>query len=239
MTTQVIIDRRFCGPPNSGNGGYVCGLVGGLLASEAEVTLRRPPPLDTALDAEIIDNNRVRLLDRSDLVAEGRCDPVEFDIPFCPSFEQARLASESYSGYDRHFYPTCFVCGPARTPGDGLRVFAGPMPKRKAVAAPWIPDPSLADRTGRVKAEFLWAVLDCPGYFAVNTDRHRHMLLGQMAAAVHHRPRPAERCVVAAWQSGSQGRKHFASSALFSETGRLLGKARTTWIALEPPDATF
>ena len=23
--TSIIIDRRYCGPPNSGNGGYVCG----------------------------------------------------------------------------------------------------------------------------------------------------------------------------------------------------------------------
>jgi hypothetical protein len=64
------------------------------------------------------------------------------------------------------------------------------------------------------------------------------MLLGRMTAAVHHRPHPADRCVVAAWHSGSEGRKHFATSALFSETGHLLGQARTTWIEVNLPDGS-
>ena len=43
------IDPRFNGPPGSGNGGYTCGLVAGLLGGPAEVTLRLPPPLGTPL----------------------------------------------------------------------------------------------------------------------------------------------------------------------------------------------
>ena len=27
ISTTLSISRRFCGPPNSGNGGYVCGLL--------------------------------------------------------------------------------------------------------------------------------------------------------------------------------------------------------------------
>jgi hypothetical protein len=27
MTGSVTVEPRFCGPPDSGNGGYVCGLV--------------------------------------------------------------------------------------------------------------------------------------------------------------------------------------------------------------------
>jgi hypothetical protein len=235
MKNQVIIDQRFCGPPNSGNGGYVCGLAAGYLPGEAEVTLRRPPPLGKALDVEVIDNQQVRLLDNTAVVAEGRCDSVEFEIPFRPSFEQSRLAAQRYAGFQRHFYPTCFVCGPARTTGDGMRIFAGPLLEAEGVAAPWVPDPSLADNTGVVKAEFVWAALDCPGYFAVTAGRHRYMLLGRMSAAVHHRPRPADRCVAAAWHIGSEGRKHFAASALVSESGRLLGQARATWIEVDPP----
>jgi hypothetical protein len=49
--TQIIIDKRFCGPPNSGNGGYVCGRLARHIPGAAEVTLRAPPPLDTPLDA--------------------------------------------------------------------------------------------------------------------------------------------------------------------------------------------
>ena len=46
---EVVIARRFCGPPTSANGGYACGLVAGLLDGRARVTLRSPPPLDRPL----------------------------------------------------------------------------------------------------------------------------------------------------------------------------------------------
>ena len=41
----LTIPRRFRGPPNSGNGGYVCGMLVRQIAGAAEVTLRAPPPL--------------------------------------------------------------------------------------------------------------------------------------------------------------------------------------------------
>ena len=44
--------QRTRGPPESGNGGYACGTLGTLLAGPAEVTLRRPPPLDRELTLE-------------------------------------------------------------------------------------------------------------------------------------------------------------------------------------------
>ena len=43
--TSVVIEKRFCGPPNSGNGGYVCGLLAAHIEADAEVTLLAPPPL--------------------------------------------------------------------------------------------------------------------------------------------------------------------------------------------------
>ncbi|MCJ9705122.1 hypothetical protein MOV74_28970, partial [Bradyrhizobium sp. SHOUNA76] len=49
--TPIIIDKRYCGPPNSGNGGYVCGRLARHIPGGAEITLRAPPPLDTPLDA--------------------------------------------------------------------------------------------------------------------------------------------------------------------------------------------
>ena len=235
MTIQMTIDPRFCGPPTSGNGGYVCGLVAGLLSGAVEVTLRRPPPLDTPMKVEVIDCERVCLVDETGLIAEGRSSTLAKTVASHPSFAQARSASEHYAGFDRHFYPTCFVCGPARRPGDGLRIFAGPLKGENGVAATWIPDRSLSDESGSVKEEFVWAALDCPGYFAINAKRQRYMLLGRMTAAVYARPFPGDRCVVAAWHIGSQGRKHFAETALLSETGRVLGNSRATWIEIDPP----
>lgn len=46
----ILIDRRYCGPPNSANGGYAAGRLAAFVDGTAEVTLRRPPPLDTALN---------------------------------------------------------------------------------------------------------------------------------------------------------------------------------------------
>ena len=41
-----------------------------------------------------------------------------------------------------------------------------------------------------------------------------------------------ERCVVAAWAIGVEGRKHFAGSALYSAKGVPVAVARATWIQI-------
>jgi hypothetical protein len=50
MMPSITIDKRFRGPPNSGNGGYVCGLIAGHIDGSAEITLRVPPPLEHGLE---------------------------------------------------------------------------------------------------------------------------------------------------------------------------------------------
>jgi hypothetical protein len=47
MTASLVVAPRFCGPPGSANGGYACGLIAAYLDGQAEITLRRPPPLAT------------------------------------------------------------------------------------------------------------------------------------------------------------------------------------------------
>jgi hypothetical protein len=41
----LVIASRFCGPPDSGNHGYVCGLVAARLGGQAEVTLPARPAM--------------------------------------------------------------------------------------------------------------------------------------------------------------------------------------------------
>ena len=48
MQTMTIA-RRFRGPPNSGNGGYVCGMLARHIPGAAEVRLNAPAPLETGL----------------------------------------------------------------------------------------------------------------------------------------------------------------------------------------------
>jgi hypothetical protein len=43
-------------------------------------------------------------------------------------------------------------------------------------------------------------------------------------------PEAGERCVVVAWHLGSDGRKHGAGTALYTDAGELLGIGRAMWI---------
>lgn len=131
----IVIPRRYRGPDQSGNGGYTCGLIGAYVDGDAEVKLRRPPPLDRALDV-IRDHDRIRVHDGSDLIADAGAVAWEIDIPAPPSPEEAAAAAGRYAGLRRHAFPGCFVCGTERQPGDGLRLFSGPLP-----AATWWPPP--------------------------------------------------------------------------------------------------
>jgi hypothetical protein len=231
LSETIIIDGRFNGPPESGNGGYVCGLVGTRIDGPAEVTLRRPPPLDVPLTLTGGENGSIFLRDGESLVAEGRPAAFDLETPQPPSYPQAEAAVPGYAGFENHVYPTCFVCGPHRSLGYGLRVFAGPVAGRDLVAAPWTPDERLAGEGGFVRPEFLWAVLDCPGYFAL-PDIALRSVLGRMVARIESRPQAGQLCLIAGWPIAQDGRKHTVGTALFTDSGNLCALARSTWIEL-------
>ncbi len=226
---EIVIDRRYCGPPGSGNGGYVCGLLAGAAGLPLEVRLRIPPPLGRPLQVAERDGEW-QVLDGERLVATGRSHAVELVIPEPPSFSEAQHAARDYAGFRQHPYPGCFVCGPERGPGDGLRVFAAPVAGYDLHAAAWQPDESLAGEDGRLRPEFMWAALDCPGAFA-SAAIERAALLAQFAARIERCVRPGEACVVTAWSAGHEGRKHYAGTAVFDADGVLCGSALATWIA--------
>ena len=241
MTAQITIHRRFNGPPNSGHGGYVCGLIADRIGSCVEITLRFPPPLDRPLTVETVQSGEVRLLDEDITIAEGRKAELHLEIPDPPTFEEPKRAVERYPGFESHPFPTCFGCGHKRVEGDGLRIFSGPVNKSGIMAAPWRPDDSLVGETGRVGTEFLWAALDCPaGWAAVNLQNAlaadtAYILLGRSVAEVKEGLKPGQNCVTIGWPIGKEGRKLFSGSAIFLESGELLAAGRATWIAMKPP----
>jgi hypothetical protein len=229
METHVTIGSRFCGPPRSGNGGYTCGLTATGLDGAVEATLRRPPPLERAL--HVARGEAWVLHERDIVVAEARPATLDLDVPDAPSAERAEAMSLHYAGFASHPFPTCFVCGPDRAPGDGLRIFAGGDAGDGIVAAPWIPDETLAGPGGRVRPEFLWAALDCPGYFAVAAPGET-AVLGRMTAEVEPAVSVGEPCIVVAWAMGRSGRKLHAGTALFDADGECRGRSAQTWIVV-------
>lgn len=226
---EIRVEERFRGPPDSANGGYVCGLVAGIIGGAAEVTLRRPPPIGRPL--VVRHDGGVAFLDGEAVVAEGVSADVEVEAPEPIGLRDAVDAARRYPGFVLHPFPTCFVCGPERNEGDGLRIFPGPVTGREIVAAPWTPDHTLAGADGRVQPEFVWAALDCPGAFA-NGFPQIPMVLGRITGRLVAAVEPGEECVVVGWSAGVEGRKHFAGTALFGADGELRAIARATWIRL-------
>jgi hypothetical protein len=232
---EVVIARRFCGPPASANGGYACGLLAGLLDGPAQVTLRSPPPLERPLEVRR-EAARASLWHDDVLVAEGEVAAAPLSVPPPPvAPEDAVRAAERYEWRDEHPYPTCFVCGPRRTAGDGLRIFPGPVDGRGLYAAPWRPAADLAGPDGAVRPEFAWAALDCPSGLVTNTfGGVGRVLLGRLTAALGRPARVGEDHVLTAWPMRRDGRKLYTGSALFTAAGELLGSAEAVWIEVEP-----
>jgi hypothetical protein len=238
--SKIVIARQFCGPPNSGNGGYVCGVLARDLDGPATSVLRARVPLDVDLDLRI-DDGAVLMTDvEGGLVGKGSpADPALLPTPPAPpSLQAARAAQARHPGLQQSIHPTCFTCGPERGEGDGLRVFPGQVEGAAAghVACVWTPDTAFADADGLVPGEVIWAALDCPGFFAWLVREGRHgALLGTMTGEVLRRPRTGEPCIVTAWPMTREGRKETAGVALFSADGELLARGHQVWIMSVAP----
>lgn len=234
IVETLTLDRRFRGPAQSGNGGYVCGRIARHVPGVATVRLAIPPPLDTPLHVDVTDGV-ARLMSGTTLVGEGRPAQLDIAAPAPLSFEAAIESSKHYHGFEHHTFPNCFVCGPNRQPGDGLRIFAGTAPGGEVVAAPWVVHESLGTPTAN---EFLWAALDCPSGFALWSPREgTTVVLGQLTASIRGQVNPGDRCVAMGWPLQVEGRKRFAGSAVFSASGELIAVARAIWI--EVPASAF
>lgn len=241
---SIIIDKRFCGPPASGNGGYVCGMVAKHIGPVAEITLHAPPPLGRRLDIVQGFGKALALQDSETVFATGKPSQVALSEIPTATYAQAQDASSlTPFNESNHIFPTCFVCGPARAAGDGLRIFAGPLltaggREAKAFAATWIVDVELTGEDGFAATEYVWAALDCPtGYAAagfVALNEREVLLLGRMSARIDARPKATERCVIVAWPTGRDGRKLFANSALLGDGGEVMAVAQATWLVVDP-----
>lgn len=226
---HVTIPGRYNGPPTSGNGGWVSGLVASHTPVTVEqpavsVRLHLPPPLDRRLTLE--PGELTLLRDGEAVVASARDAPAPSgDVPVAPTLAEARDAATRAVTAEEHPFPTCYGCGPLNP--DGLHLGAGPVADdTERYAAVWTPR--------EVAVPEVWAALDCPGGKAAGFPATL-MVLGTMTAQVLSPPVVGQEHVVLSWSRGDDGRKRHAASALFTADGELLARADQTWIAIDPP----
>jgi hypothetical protein len=102
MGNEILrIERRFHGPRESGNGGYVCGRLAQLAGGTAPVVrLRVPPPLETDLEVRRSEKGVV-LCDGEAVVAEARAADLALEPPEPPSHDDAEAASRRFRGFAR------------------------------------------------------------------------------------------------------------------------------------------
>lgn len=234
MAEQLVIDSRFRGPAASGNGGYSCGVLARFVdPHSAQVTLRLPPPLDRPLDVEAA-AGRAELRDGDAVVAQAEAVAgLELEVPAGVSVEEAAAARDASPMQREHPYPECFVCGPGRRAGDGLRVTCGPI-RDELVASPWEADGSLAGEDGRIPAEIVWSVLDCPGGIAgMLLPDLGVSVLGRLTASIDGEAEPGTTYVAIGWPIDRDGRKLEAGSAILTGDGEVIARARATWIELK------
>jgi hypothetical protein len=241
IDTELVVGGRYRGPARSGNGGYTAGALAALAPgdwSAVTVRLSRPPPLDTAMRVTRSEDLLVAAAGDAEVARALRADHEPVPVAAVDA-ETARAAEATYPGLASHPFPTCFSCGTGREPGDGLRIFPGPVSGGR-VAATWTPHPSVAadwheERSPEVRVghAVTWAALDCAGGWAADIGE-RLMVLGTMTARLDSLPAVGEEHVVVGEPRGESGRKRTSAASLYDASGRLVGTAEHVWIAVDP-----
>ena len=253
LVPDLLVPRRFCGPPTSGNGGWTAGALATLVGAAApddhsepwpaiSVSLRMPPPLDTPMPVSTSADVTEATLDGA-VVARAEPSDAPLTLVEPVPAAEARSAEASYAGRSSHPFPTCFVCGLERE--DGLRIFPGRVGDQDGaprVAATWTPDATVAedfhayvDDSPRASLATTWAALDCVGGWAGGLEG-RLMVLARMTARVDALPVVGEEHVVVGLALGREGRKTITASTLHDSDGRVVGRAEHLWVAVDPLD---
>jgi hypothetical protein len=95
-----------------------------------------------------------------------------------------------------------------------------------------VPEAHLAHASGKLRPEFVWAALDCPGGWSLAGDASAgSAVLGRITARVLKPVSAGRRYVVVGWALGAHGRKLQSGSAVFDDAGQICAAARATWIS--------
>ncbi|PJZ83058.1 hypothetical protein [Leptospira harrisiae] len=223
---SIQINEKYCGPPMSGNGGYIAGITANQIQNNASVIkIKSPAPLNQPLyfvkDPSI---NKIKLLDIDNnvIIAEGQEDN-DFYLPF-PKFdnksiEEIRKPIHEYLGFQKHPFSTCFVCGPEREHEDGMRIFPAKISDQTGFAylhgAIWNPWKKLGDTNDKILNEIVWAALDCPGGFAVSFVDPIMIVLVKLRARINENISVNDTYAIQAWEIGRNRRQRIAGTAIY------------------------
>ena len=232
----LSIDSRYCGPPDSANGGYVGGLLATALgATTATLSLKAPVPVDRPLRLQHTTQG-VELLHDQTLLASAAADELLLDLPPPCSFAEAERVAGRCLGLQNHPFVNDFVSGPARQPGDGLLISPGPLDAVR-VAAPFRVHPALCDPDGQLSTALIWAALDSSSSFPLLEEPAAAAMvpwgLGRLTVTVTGTLAANETAVTIAWSLGREGRKGHAAAALYNGAGQAIAWSRALWISLK------
>lgn len=234
-----VVERRFEGPPGSGQGGWSSALFAERLPYPATISLRAPIPFDRPLRIEATGDGH-RLVDDAQqatgdeptvIMAARRWTP---DVPdtAAVSIESARSARDAFATFVvPHPVPDCFSCG---TRHDTMGVHACPLDDGR-LATDWTV-PAWADDESSTTAA-LWAALDCTAAFYVGfVPEIRRVVTVQYAVEVVRPVTAGETLALVAWPGDHEpawdGRKRGACSVAFDESGAVRARARSFWVSL-------
>ena len=192
-----------------------------------------PPPLERPLTIREDAESGLVLLDGMEPVATAVPKTFDLEVPEPPSYTDALAAVHGFEV----FKSTRIQAASSAGPSVSAATACASSPRRcrtELFAAAWLPGPSLAGADGKVKPEFMWAALDCPGFFATGAAA-QGALLGLFAARVDRCVHISEACVVIGWALGHDGRKHITGTAVFDGDGEICGRAIATWIEPRQP----
>jgi hypothetical protein len=244
LRTAVVVPAARCGRSGVGDGGWVAGTVAGHLGrGPVEVTFHSPAPLDVPLELRAADDRASLAMSPGPsgpsvppamstltgtaagsevgrLLASARRVGVRLRAPAPVTWDEARAAEGRFAGHGDHPDPGCYVCGAGRAPGDGLRLFAGPVPGRPGtVAATCVPLPDQANPIG------VWALLGCPTGPVAHEPGRRAARLGRLTGHVLGPVRSGERHVVVAERAAGDGRRVHVRVAVYPAPALALAPA--------------
>jgi hypothetical protein len=179
----------------------------------------------------------VELRDGDTLVAAGGPTELLVEVPDAVARDEVAAAEQAgcESWTAEHPFPSCVVCGPARDPGDGMRIFPVTLPDRDGLfGACWTPRESDGDGDGCVRPELVWAALDCPTSAPVaNFGGGPPCVLASLAARIGCPVRVGEPHTILSWGLEVDGRKRRAAAALYDSQGVFICASRALWIELQ------